>query len=142
MATFDPLRYEESIEEVLDEFLDVYFPPADYTTTFQTPSEPKKPTVWLQMMPSRNREMRTSDGKGGWVQGKQVVFAVSMLSTNRTSAIRMADKLTRAVLASSSVLGGKGLRYAELTPFQDITVESQQQQFRRTATLGFTVEVK
>lgn len=142
MSTFNPDRYEESIEAVLDEFLDVYFPPSTHVVTFQHPSNPQKPTVWLQMMPSRNREPRTRDGKGKWVQGKQVSFLVSMLSKDRTEVITAADRLTGAVLASSSVLGGKGLRYAELQPFQDVYVETQTQQFRRAATLTFVVEIR
>ncbi len=141
-STFNSAKYEESIEAILQEFLVDYFAAASYTITFQPPSEPAKPTLWLQMMPGQNREARTSDGKGKWVQGKRVMFLVSMLSKARADAVTMADRLTGAVLASSSALGSAGLRYAELSPVQDIIVESQPQRFRRAAALNFVVEVR
>lgn len=142
MATFDTYRYQESIEEVLDEFLGVYFPSTNYIVTFQAPGDPVKPTFWLQVAPGRNRETRTWDQQGKQVQGKEVTFLVSALATDRPDAVQMSDRLTRAMLASSSVLGGKGLRYAEISPFQDVTVETQKRQFRRTASLTFTVEIR
>lgn len=53
----------------------------------------------------------------------------------------MTDRLEAAVLASASTLGTAGLRYVQVTPFQEIVVESDVRTFRRTGAMSFTVTI-
>lgn len=140
-TTFNPKKPIETTEAILREFFLDYFSAASYIITFEPPANPTKPTLWLQKMPSRNRDPWRTRKPGKTVQREDYLYMVSVLSTDRTQTIRMADIFKGAVLASASNLGTAGLRYVEAMPFQDVLVNSQPNSYRWTGMLRCTVQL-
>lgn len=141
-SLFDSNNPTESTEKVLKEWLLDFYPASTHIIAFQQPADPTKPTIWLQKMPSTNVDMVRARKSGKTVQRKEFVFMVSALSRNRAEAVKMADKFERhAILGSGSALAVAGLRYAEVTPFEDVIVDTQVASFRRSGIFKFTVTV-
>jgi hypothetical protein len=139
-TTFDKKNPDTTAEAILGEWLADFYASSSYIVTFEGPRLGTKPVVWLHKMPSENREVRTRKG-GQTIQGKRMVYAVSMIAHDRAENLRMTDRLQGAVLASASNFISAGLRYIEVTPFQEIVVDSQEQVFRRDGIFHFVVEV-
>lgn len=142
ISFFESNKPTESTEKVLKEWLLDFFPSATHIIAFQQPADPLKPTLWLQKMPSSNVDSVRARKDSKTVQRKEFVFMVSALSRNRAETVQMSDKFERhAVLGSGSALAVAGLRYAEVTPFEDTIVDTQAQSFRRSGIFKFTVTV-
>lgn len=140
-TTFNKNAYVSSTEAILREFLQDWYPTANYVVAFEQPAKPTKHTIWIEELPGANRQWLEHSGTDT-VQNKQLRFAVSMLSYDRPTAVSMAETFERhAVLASSSALGNAGLSHARVTPFYDTSPDDvQPKTYRRTGILSLTVE--
>ena len=137
-TTFDSKNHIGTTESILFEWTRDYLSAASYIVQLFPPASPTTPTVWFQLISSRNREPRTRN-EGRTVQRKDLNYAVSMLSNVRQTSLDMAEIFGNAVLASASALGSAGLRQVSVSEFMDLTPETQTKTFRRTGALSFTI---
>ena len=139
-TVFDKKNPDTTAEAILGEWLADFYAASSYLVTFEGPRLGTKSLVWLDKMPSENRERLTRKA-GATIQGKRMVYAVAMIARDRAESLKMSDRIQGAVLASASNLATAGLRYTEVTPFREVPVDSQERVFRRDGIFRFTVEV-